>query len=1611
MKGIKHGLFWIFCTFAIVIITKSSSVSAALSGTCGDNLKWVLDNSGVLTVSGVGDMQDFDFPDKDSIKNIVIEDGVTSISEHAFSFCDNLTSIVIPNSVTKIDRCAFYSCEKLASIEMSENVINVGISAFNDTAYYNNKNNWYEGACYIDDILIGVEKDIKGRVIIKNGTRLIASRAFYESWNLRAVTIPKSVLYICDEAFYNVGIRVAYYDGTEAEWENVKIGSDNNTLTTYIKNKDNVTVNSGSIGSNIDWTLNMSTGEMNINGSGELTSCGWETYKYNIETVNIIGNITKIGKSVFYYHHNLRSVIIPDSVTSIEYEAFANCGSLKSIIISGKLISIGEDAFYNTAYYADENNWDHGVLYLDNYLIAAKSTIYGVCNIKENTRILADGSFKNCSGLTDVTMPKNVVHIGVDAFRGCENLISVKLSDNITEISKGTFLGCKALSSIIIPDSVKSIGNDAFYNCAGLKSITFGKRTSSIGVRAFSNCESIESLTLPNSVTLIGESAFTNCKSLKNAVISNNVQKIEKETFFGCNSLEEITLPFIGHKKKNSLTYEYDSYDAVFGYIFGYYTSHTYEYDINQYTKNGSFYWYHIPQSLRKVTVTSEDVIPVYAFKGCNMLTDIVFFGRCYNGMYYSAFEGCTNLKNVVLPFGIRSISESAFRDCKSLSNIRIPYSVTTIGESAFYNCSDLTSLELPEKVFMIYGYAFAKCINLNSITIPKTVKEIRSDAFRECNELKNIYYTGSMSEWENINIWSNNDALSKATIHYDAKYSLSEITQKLSIKEFVILNAGENLQVVGTYSSDSPSFCTDAEGIEWRSSDDSVVTAGTSTPLFDSTGYRANVYLNIQTHKPGCALLTAYSDGKELAKVNVIIPEVFAFDSDWYEVDKGTKAELKGRIKLSGGSSALQDYIKQNLSCRALKLNSLNYVSSDVTISDYTVINENEAEFTVTVSRCETSRFNVRAEIGENLSATTEMSFKEKSPYFTVVDKDGWHSTENVNSFAHNPYDFGLTKSVRPYNTSERYWNILSQEELYDDILAFSNKNWGGACFGLSASIISFFEEILQPSDIGADGKTYWEFQYPSVNTDLRDVIMFYQLLSVSRKPTHITINPKSSFKYALVWAESAFDEQNMTNKGFWKQLYDECANNINTYNWNGLTVTPLLFGYKYYGEKDKVEGHQIIIYDYDYDSENQNMIFYFYDPNGQTFSSIYVNTNDYSFSFVDGNNHKVDENWLAMEYYSVDDTIAVCNAANTETSLFNMDKPKARFLIDYGKAFVLTNSNNEKLYFDGNVYSGNMEVMDFSYISSDNCFKNQFIVNFSESFIVECSDGTSDFTLDKGGEYYKIESTNSNKVTFRDNDVLIDGSNMQASVWTTDNTKQSQLLFMSLSSDESFSITKNDDKLDIKSNSPLTNVNLSWLDGADVTSETLPDDTTISISGEVSDSSVLFDLKNKCAEISSNKKYDNAYVYAACYKNNKLTELYSKTVDLKDKSTKVFFEDLDFDLYDMIKIFVWESQELIKPICKPCTVLLNPIDYDFRTGTVYIQSDINCNNANVVVAVYEENRLLDVEAVKTEIKKGSNEVILDDLINKNADEFKIFVWDGNMKPLFDAVTVNTEN
>ena len=341
---------------------------------------------------------------------------------------------------------------------------------------------------------------------------------------------------------------------------------------------------------------------------------------------------------------------------------------------------------------------------------------------------ISSEAFKNCTGLTSVTIPDGVTSIGSKAFYGCRSLTSVIIPDSVTDMSFGAFYGCTSLTSVPIPSSVTGIGDRSFYGCTSLTSVTIPDSVTWIGGRAFESCTSLTSVTIGNSVTTIGNYAFSDCSSLTSVTIPDGVTSIGSKAFYGCRSLTSVTIP-------NSVTNIGE--DAFASCVRLQYSL----YDNAKYLGNDANPYY----ALIRPTSTS--------IASCQIHSDTV-------GLSAYAFEDCTSLTSVTIPNSVTNIGESAFDGCTSLTSANIPDSVTNIGVDAFAACwglnavhiSDIStwcSISFGNSFSNPLGYAKNLYLNGNLVTdlvIPDGVTKIEDSAFCGCTSLTSVIISDSVT-------------------------------------------------------------------------------------------------------------------------------------------------------------------------------------------------------------------------------------------------------------------------------------------------------------------------------------------------------------------------------------------------------------------------------------------------------------------------------------------------------------------------------------------------------------------------------------------------------------------------------------------------------------------------------------------------------------------------------------------------------------------------------------------------------------------------------------------------------------------------------------------------
>ena len=229
-----------------------------VSGRCGDNLTFTLDDAGTLAVSGAGDMYDYKTepaPWRESgeyITSITVGEGVTSIGAAAFGSLENLKNLSLPSTLNKIGDYAIGACTSLTSVTIPENVSEIGIWAF--TGLWSLEEISIPGSiAKISDYAFAGCNALR-KLTLNGGTTAIGKYAFTGCTSLTELTLPDgletvdgyafrdcevitklslpvSVTSIADGAFSGcTALADVYYLGTKAQWDAISIGADNEPL-------------------------------------------------------------------------------------------------------------------------------------------------------------------------------------------------------------------------------------------------------------------------------------------------------------------------------------------------------------------------------------------------------------------------------------------------------------------------------------------------------------------------------------------------------------------------------------------------------------------------------------------------------------------------------------------------------------------------------------------------------------------------------------------------------------------------------------------------------------------------------------------------------------------------------------------------------------------------------------------------------------------------------------------------------------------------------------------------------------------------------------------------------------------------------------------------------------------------------------------------------------------------------------------------------------------------------------------------------------------------------------------------------------------------------------
>lgn len=328
---------------------------------------------------------------------------VTAIGFKAFYDCNLVTSVTLPNSVKYIYSYknyaypygntygAFQGCNNLTNINISDNIQHIGEKAFVGCP------------CFTETVIIpkgvksiGMKAFNSNNVVFNADSCLLAGGLVYPNDPTGAPT--------CYSAFPNMN--------------SISFGTNVKVLPAYLFSD-----------------MNPST----IDIPSSVTVLPNEAFRgcSNLERVNNLENVIKIGRAAFYGCESLNSFELNSTLTHFEYGTFYGCRNLTSISIPNSVITIGLSAFSGCS---------------------SLTEVY----IPNSVTTIQQSAFEWCHGISTLSIGNSVSIIGSYAFHFCDELNSVSFGNSLTTIESYAFSDCQVLTDINLPSSIRSINSHAF---------------------------------------------------------------------------------------------------------------------------------------------------------------------------------------------------------------------------------------------------------------------------------------------------------------------------------------------------------------------------------------------------------------------------------------------------------------------------------------------------------------------------------------------------------------------------------------------------------------------------------------------------------------------------------------------------------------------------------------------------------------------------------------------------------------------------------------------------------------------------------------------------------------------------------------------------------------------------------------------------------------------------------------------------------------------------------------------------------------------------------------------------------------------------------------------
>ncbi len=355
---------------------------------------------------------------------------------------------------------------------------------------------------------------------------------------------------------------------------------------------------------------------------------------------------------------------------------------------------------------------------------------------------VAPSMFSGCTSLSDVTLPEWLTAINASAFKNCTNLKSITIPASVTTISSTAFTGA-GLETLIyegedanviinggigksVAITVKSYAVKSALEEAGYESVTLDtgdadplwqgyafQDLSNGGAEkwkkfhwSYEPASAALTFTMEASYSGYGGEQFLLQLSADEtyqefaAAYGECVEIMIFNTFckFEIKSSQTIK-DNLGCPNVKTIVLNGDPEDCILQATDGSYAGFSGLTSLKNFNYKGSVDAEGI--DLSNIVTFSNETTGTALFKNCSAIekvrfdedTPFMLGSTSYTKLFPNMFDGCTSLKDIVLPSWLTVIGKNAFKNCTSLETLTIPASVTTIDTTAFTGCTALNEI------------------------------------------------------------------------------------------------------------------------------------------------------------------------------------------------------------------------------------------------------------------------------------------------------------------------------------------------------------------------------------------------------------------------------------------------------------------------------------------------------------------------------------------------------------------------------------------------------------------------------------------------------------------------------------------------------------------------------------------------------------------------------------------------------------------------------------------------------------------------------------------------------------------------------------------------------